>query len=243
MTDLTTETIGQRLEAVRERMETACTKSGRSPSSVDIVAVTKTYGPKAVREAIDAGLTLIGENRVQEAIQKQHFCPAGLHWHLVGHLQTNKARHAVRTFEMIHSIDSLRVLEAVERAADLEGITMPVCLEVNVSGEGSKWGLKPEDVLPVLEAATSMMRVDIVGLMTIPPFSVDPEHARPFFAQLRELRNDLREASGFSLDVLSMGMSNDFDRAIEEGATLIRLGTVLFGTRTGGRWKPEMEEQ
>jgi len=243
MTDLTTETVGQRLEAVRARVDAACAKSGRSSDAVDIVAVAKTYGPEAVREAVDAGLMLIGENRVQEAIQKQSFCPGGLHWHLIGHLQTNKARHAIRTFEMIHSIDSLRVLEAVEAAADLDGVTMPVCLEVNVSGEGSKWGLGPDEVLPVLEAATSMMRVDIVGLMTMPPFSVDPDGGRPFFAQLRELRDELRDASGFSLDVLSMGMSNDFDIAIEEGATLIRLGTVLFGTRTGARWRPEMEEQ
>jgi pyridoxal phosphate enzyme (YggS family) len=177
---------------------------------------------------------VFGENRVQEARQKIPQCPGHLEWHMVGHLQTNKVSHAVRLFSMIHSVDSPRLLEAVDRACETAGRVLPVCLEVNVSGERSKFGLKPGEVPAVLERSTRLLNVDVVGLMTIPPFTEDPGDARPFFRRLREQRDVWRAQSGFSLDQLSMGMSHDFEVAIEEGATWIRLGTVLFGRRTTG---------
>ncbi len=221
----------ENLENVRQRMVVACERCGRSVDSVNLLPVGKKHGPEAIREAAEAGVTVIGENRIQEARQKIGMCPSSLDWHLIGHLQSNKARLAVGLFSMIHSIDSLRLLEIVDDACKNIGKVIPVCLQVNVSGEASKSGLKPEDVLAVLEGAGSLFNVDVVGLMTIPPFTEDVEDARPHFVALRELRDELRDATGFDLPELSMGMSRDFEVAIEEGATWIRLGSILFGKR------------
>lgn len=225
------ETFQDRLKDVRKRVQDACVRAGREPDSVAIMAAAKTRKPEEVREAAENGLTVMGENRVQEAKQKIPLCPGNVDWHMIGHLQRNKVRDAVRLFRMIHSIDSWKLLETVNDACASAGGVMSVCLEVNVSGESSKYGLAPEEVSGLLMKCGTLMNVDVVGLMTIPPVTKDPEGARPYFKRLCELRNEWRESSGFSLDELSMGMSNDFEVAVEEGATWIRLGTVLFGER------------
>ncbi len=200
-----------------------------------LVAVSKKFGPDTVSEAAACGVDVFGENRIQEARHKIPLCPGQIEWHMVGHLQRNKVREAVRLFGMIHSVDSIRLLDAVNEAAGDEGVTMPVCVQVNVAGEASKFGLAPVELPALLEHAASAMNVDVVGLMTMPPFAEDPEDVRPFFVRLRELRDSARDETGFDLPGLSMGMSHDFEVAIEEGATWIRLGTVLFGRRPVAR--------
>ncbi len=223
--------ISENIQKIRERMVAACERAGRASGDVRLIGVTKKVAPELVLEAFESGLDVMGENRVQEAKQKIPLCPGGIEWHLIGHLQTNKVKEAVRLFAMIHSVDSLRLLELIDREAGVAGVHLPVCLEVNVSGESSKFGLNP-DILPnVLKAGTKLMNVDIVGLMTMPPFTADPEEARSFLRKLRELRDQLRESEGFDLPELSMGMSNDFEVAIEEGATMVRIGTDIFAAR------------
>jgi pyridoxal phosphate enzyme (YggS family) len=220
-----------RLEAVRERIRRACARSGRPPDEVSLLPVSKTVDPERIREAVAAGLTVFGESRVQEARQKIPLCPGHLAWHFVGHLQTNKVREAVRLFAMIHAVDSTRLLETVDAACRAAGRVLPVLLEVNVSGEGSKFGLAPEAVPEALRAARGLFGVEVLGLMTIPPLAEDTEHARPHFRRLRELRDRCRSETGVALPELSMGMSHDFEIAVEEGATWVRLGTALFGER------------
>lgn len=221
----------ERIAAIQGRISAACARAGREPGSVTLIAVSKTHPPEAIREAANAGLTVFGESRVQEARAKIPLCPSGLSWHLVGHLQTNKVKHAVQLFEVIHSVDSFRLLEAVDHACGEAGRRMDVLLEVNVSGEAVKFGLGPEAVPDVLKRANELMNVNVVGLMTMPPFAEDAEKARPHFRRLRELRDTWRAEYWFALDQLSMGMSGDFEVAIEEGATLVRVGTALFGER------------
>ncbi len=221
----------ENLSRIRERIQAACERVGRRPEDVRILAVSKTRGPDYIREAADAGLLDFGENRVQEARQKISLCSTSLTWHLIGHLQSNKVKDAVKLFHSIQSVDSLKLLLAIERAAEAEGRIMPVFLEVNVSGESSKFGLAPGAVPELLQAANSLRRVEIRGLLTIPPVAEDPEKARPFFRALREHRDRWRQETGFELRELSMGMSHDFEIAVEEGATWIRLGSILFGKR------------
>lgn len=223
--------LADRFADINRRIAAACERVGRDPSGVRLVAVSKTQPPDAIRDVAALGVETFGENKVQEAHAKIPLCPSRLHWHLVGHLQSNKAREAVRLFEMIHSVDSLRLLETIDRLAGEEGRTLPVCLEVNVSGERSKFGLPPEAVLETLRAANALFRVKVVGLMTIPPVAEDPGEARPFFRALKTLRDTLQEQAGQALPELSMGMSHDFEIAVEEGATWIRVGTLLFGPR------------
>jgi len=222
------ETFTERLEHVEQRIATACENAGRPRASVHLLAVSKTKPPEAVREAADCGLRLFGENRVQEAQSKIPMCPAGLEWHLIGHLQSNKAKVAVRHFQMIHSVDSLKLLQALETHATT---TLPVLLQVNVSGEAAKFGMKPDEVAEAIEAANQMHKVEVHGLMTIPPFSPDPEKTRVHFSALRNLRDQLQEKTGTPLPELSMGMSHDLEVAIEEGSTWVRIGTDLFGSR------------
>jgi PLP dependent protein len=219
------------LNAVRARIEAACARAGRDPAGVGLVAVSKTHGPERIREAADCGLTVFGESKVQEAKAKIPLCPGRLSWHMVGHLQRNKAGLAAELFDTIHSVDSVRLLEALERGADEAGKRLNLLVEVNVSGEGSKFGLPPEQVPGVLEAATKLAHVTVAGVMTMPPFTEEIEKARPHFRRLRELRDAWRASTGFPLEQLSMGMSHDFEVAIEEGATWIRVGTALFGER------------
>ena len=223
--------LRERLEAIRKRIEGACARAGRDPADVSLLAVAKTFGPESVREAAECGLTVFGESRVQEAKQKMPLCPGHLQWHLVGHLQRNKVRDAAPLFSMVHSVDSLKLLETINGACETLGRVMPVCLEVNVSGERSKFGLRPEEAPAVFQQAESLVNVEIVGLMTMPPFTEEPEGARPFFRRLRELRDEWRDGGGYPLRELSIGMSHDFEVAVEEGATWIRLGTILFGDR------------
>lgn len=223
--------MAERLARIRTRIERACEKAGRDSGAVRLLAASKTQPPEAIREAVEQGLSTFGENRVQEARQKIPLCPSNLEWHMIGHLQSNKAREAVRLFHMIHSVDSKKVLTAIDAAGESTGRIMPVLLEVNVSGEGSKFGFAPESAPETLLFANTLKRVEIAGLMTMPPAARDPEQARPFFRKLRELRDTWRQQTGFALNELSMGMSHDFETAIEEGATWIRLGTLLFGKR------------
>lgn len=219
-------------DALIERMDRAAKKSGRTVDDVTLVAVTKTHGPEVVRDAIDAGMTLFGENKVQEAAWKIPQCPSCAHWQLIGHLQSNKARQAVRLFETIHSIDSIKLFDAVEAAARQAGTRPEFYLEVNVSGEPSKFGLTPDAVPAVVEhILANAQATTLNGLMTMAPFSPNPEDARPHFARLRTLREELATRFGFTLEHLSMGMSGDFEVAIEEGATDVRVGTALFGAR------------
>ena len=221
----------ERLDAVRERIAAACGRAGRDPSSVALLPVTKTVPPPRIREAADCGLAVFGESRVQEARQKIPLCPAALEWHFIGHVQTNKAREAVRLFSTLHAVDSVHLLEVLDQACGQAGVTRRVLLQVNNSGEASKSGVKPEDAPALLGAAERCLRLEVAGLMTIPPASRDPADARPFFQALRELRDRLRADTGFDLPELSMGMSSDFEIAVEEGATWVRLGSALFGAR------------
>jgi hypothetical protein len=223
--------LEQNLSKVRERLAAACARAGRGPDEVMLLPVSKTVNPDLIAVAARLGLSVFGESRVQEARSKIPLCPGHLTWHFIGHLQTNKVREAVRLFEQIHAVDSIRLLEALDRACQDEGKRLPVYLEVNVSGEPSKFGLRPEDVPPVLAASNRFFSVEVKGLMTIPPFSKEAEAARPFFRKLREWRDQWRQATGMPLAELSMGMSHDFEIAAEEGATCVRLGTILFGAR------------
>jgi pyridoxal phosphate enzyme (YggS family) len=216
---------------INRRLDAVCDRAGRDPATVQVMAVSKTRLPDEIRDLAALGVGTFGENKVQEARAKIPLCPGRLHWHLIGHLQSNKAREAVQLFEMIHSVDSLRLLEILDRAAGEEGRQLPVCLEVNVSGERSKFGMSPETVLETLRGADRCFKVKVVGLMTIPPVAEDPEEARPFFRALRELRDRMQDQTGIALPELSMGMSQDFEVAVEEGATWIRVGTLLFGPR------------
>jgi pyridoxal phosphate enzyme (YggS family) len=230
---LTEETIemSERLAAVEARLVEACRRSGRSRDEVRLVAVSKTYGPERVEEAAANGLLTFGENRIQEARQKIPLCRGGLEWHLIGHLQRNKVRDAVSLFSMIHGVDSLRLLEAIDGAAAEQGRDIPLLLQVNIANEASKHGLAVDEVAAVLEAASALVHVSVEGLMTVPPFDADPEASRVHFAGLRSLRDRLAEQTGFPLQELSMGMSGDFEVAIEEGSTMVRVGAALFGPR------------
>ena len=225
------ESIAENLEAVQARIAAACARAGRAPGSVRLLAVSKTYGPEAVRAAAAAGQRLFGENRVQEAAAKIPECPGRLEWHLIGHLQGNKAALAARLFDWVHSVDSAKLLEALDRHAAEAGRTLRALVQVNVSGERSKSGLAPAAVPEVLALANRLRNVQVCGLMTIPPLAEDPEKARPFFRNLRERRAAWSAESGCDLPELSMGMTHDLEVAIEEGATFVRVGTGIFGAR------------
>ena len=223
--------MADRLARLEERIAAACGRAGRPRDAVTLVAVSKTHPPETIVEAAALGLRVFGENKVQEARAKIPQCPSQLTWHLVGHLQSNKARLAAQLFDTIHSVDSEKLVRLLDAAAEEAGRTLNILLEVNVSGEASKFGLRPDAVRPVLDAANACPRLVVRGLMTMAPFAPDPEKARPYFALLRDLRDRLAVESGTPLEELSMGMSGDFEPAIEEGATMIRIGTMLFGER------------
>lgn len=226
------EDFGAIIERVRSRIAAACARVGRDPREVEIVAVTKTHGAEVVQESWDAGLCIVGENKVQEAAWKKPMSVSGPSWHLIGHLQGNKVRAALELFDCIHSVDSVKLADRINAIADELGLQPCILLEVNVSGEKSKSGMKPEDVEPtVRHILQNCPRLTLEGLMTMAPFSENPEDARSYFRQLRELRDRLEKALSIGLSRLSMGMSGDFEVAVEEGATWVRLGTVLFGER------------
>lgn len=219
-----------RLAEVRDRIEAACAHARRRPGAVSLVAVTKTVPAGTIARARAAGHDLFGENRVQEALPKIASLP-GARWHLVGHLQRNKARHAVGAFETIHSVDDVALAAELDRRARAAGSVQPVLLEVNVAGESTKHGVDEQGLPALAEAVAGLPGLDLRGLMTIPPPGEDPEHARPWFARLRVLRDDLEGRLGRKLPELSMGMSDDYEVAIEEGATLVRIGRAIFGHR------------
>ena len=220
------------LKEVNSKIDAACRRVGRDPAEVEIIAVTKTHGAEVVKEAWDAGLRIVGENKVQETAWKKPASVTGPMWHLIGHLQSNKVRKALGLFDFFHSIDTVALAERMNAIAQDIGAQPHILLEVNVSGEKSKSGMRPEDVSDVLSCiARDCPRITVEGLMTIAPFSEDPEEARPYFRRLRELRDALEQKLCIGLPRLSMGMSGDYEVAVEEGATWVRLGTVLFGER------------
>jgi|SRR5215813_8238458 len=223
--------LAANLTAVQQRIAAACERSGRIPDSVSLLAVTKGQPPEVVSEATRHGLTLFGENKVQEAKAKIPLCSDRLRWHLIGHLQTNKCRDAITLFEMIQSVDSLHLGQELNKRAEAAARTLPILLEVNIVGEASKFGYSPEKLLAELEQLNDLTRLEIHGLMTVPPWSPDGEKVRPVFRKLRELKTQCEDQLGAPLPQLSMGMTADFEVAIEEGATLIRVGTALFGPR------------
>ncbi len=220
------------VRAVRQRIEAACARAGRDPGSVTLVAVTKTQPPEVVCAAAEAGLSLFGENKVQEAKAKIPLCPSRLRWHMVGHLQTNKCRDAVELFEMVQSVDSLRLAEELNRRAEQASRRLAILLEVNAVGEASKFGCRPDQLLADLGRINALPRLEIQGLMTVPPWTPDPEKVRPVFRQMHELKLRCEQLLGAPLPHLSMGMTGDYEVAIEEGATMVRIGTALFGART-----------
>jgi pyridoxal phosphate enzyme (YggS family) len=224
-----TSEIAQRLGAVRERIAAAARRCGRVPDAVRLVLASKTQPPQAVRVAHLAGACDFGENYVQEAIAKQAALSdlKDLRWHLIGHLQTNKARLVGGAFHLVHSLDSARLADALARAHPEQA--MRVLVEVNLGGEGSKAGVLPVDAGPLIEAVRG--KAEVLGLMAIPPPGPGPEHGRPYFVQLRELRDRLAAVTGLALSELSMGMTDDFEVAIEEGATIVRVGRAIFGER------------
>jgi len=223
--------LADNLEKVQQRIRAACDRAGRGPDSVTLLAVTKGQPPEMVSAAAKLGLTLFGENKVQEAKAKIPLCPGNLHWHFIGHLQSNKCRDVVELFKMIQSVDSLPLAREINKRAELAARTMPVLLEVNVAGEASKFGYRPEQLLVELEDLNALPRIEIHGLMAVPPWSAEAEKLRPHFRRLRELKEHAEAALGAPLPHLSMGMSGDFEIAIEEGATMVRIGTDLFGPR------------
>jgi PLP dependent protein len=224
--------IAENLERVREQIAQAAAKSGRSANPIELVAITKTHPAEKVREAIEAGQTLFGESRVQEARAKIPELPSAIRWHFVGHLQKNKIRHALPLFEMIHSVDSLALAQDMNRIAEEEGLHPRVLLEVNVAGEGSKFGFAPDKLRAQMEQLLMLPRLSIEGLMTIPPIAEEAKASRKYFVELRQLRDALEKEFNLKLSQLSMGMTQDYAVAIEEGATLVRVGTAIFGERS-----------
>ena len=226
-------TLDEILEEVHATVAAACGRAGRDPADVEIVAVTKTHGAEVVREAWEAGLRIVGENKVQEAAWKKPQCVSGPDWHLIGHLQKNKVRHALELFSTFHSVDSVSLLDRIQRVAEEIGARPSVLLEVNMSGERSKDGMRPADVPAAVERALACPNVTLEGFMTMAPFVPHDkvEETRPVFAGLRELRDAMEAEFAASFPRLSMGMTNDYRVAVEEGATWIRLGTLLFGAR------------
>jgi len=224
--------VAENLARVREQIAHAATKIGCSVNEIELVAITKTHPAPKVREAYEAGQTLFGESRVQEARVKIPELPSNLRWHFVGHLQKNKIRHALPLFEMIHSVDSLALAEDINRIAEEDGLHPRVLLEVNVAGEGSKFGFKPEKLRVEMESLLALPRLSILGLMTIPPIAEEAEASRKYFVELREVRDRLQSEFHVDLAQLSMGMTQDYAVAVEEGATLVRVGTAIFGERS-----------
>ena len=227
--------LRERLARVRAQIEAAALKCGRSPAEITLVAISKTHPASLVRAAIDLGATDVGENRVQEAEQKiNEVGRNATRWHLVGHLQANKARRAVQLFDVIHSVDSLELARRLDRLCGEERReNLPVLIQVDLGHEETKTGIDERELPALVDSLKELERLALIGLMTLPPFFDDPEQARPFFRRLRELRDELgaRGAFGDRKGELSMGMTHDFAVAIEEGATMIRVGTAIFGER------------
>ena len=226
------ETFRERADAIREHIAAACHRADRNPDGVQLLAVTKTHPPAAVEYAARYGLRAVGENRVQEGVEKKAQCPAAIRWELIGHLQSNKVRLAAAHFDRVQSVDSLKLLTLLDRAAGELDRRLAVLLQVNASHDPDKFGIEPADAPRLLETALTLPHLQVDGLMAIAPLSDHPEVAQRTFASLRELRDRLASQFGVPLPELSMGMTGDLAQAVAEGSTLVRVGTALFGPRS-----------
>ncbi|MEY4570046.1 MAG: hypothetical protein RLZZ398_1485 [Verrucomicrobiota bacterium] len=224
--------VAENLSAIAGRISAACARAGRDLKSVELIAVSKTFPAASVREAFEAGQLQFGESKIQEAEPKIAALPGALHWHFIGRVQRNKVRKMLQNFEVIHAIDSLRLASYTDEIAGELGLFPQVFLQVNVGKEASKGGFEPDVLRAEMESLLKLGRLEIIGLMTIPPAGPDAESARPWFASLREMRDALEREFGVMLPALSMGMSGDFEVAIEEGATHVRVGSAIFGKRS-----------
>ncbi len=225
--------IGKNIGLIRKQIAVSAEKAGRDPADIKIVAVTKTLPTDVIMEAIDNGITDIGENKIQELCAKYETIGKSCNWHMIGHLQTNKAKYVPGRVDLVHSVDSLRIAAELDKAAAKSGIVQDVLIQVNISMEPSKFGIMDTDIIDLARKVSRLPNIKIRGLMTIAPYSSDPENARPVFAALRKIFIDIRNHNidNISMDYLSMGMSGDFAVAVEEGANIVRIGTAIFGKR------------
>ena len=225
--------VRENLIKVQQKIDEACERSGRDPKEVTLIAVSKTKPIEMIEEAIDAGKTHFGENKAQEMKEKYEALPKNLEWHFIGHLQTNKVKYVVGRAGLIHSVDSLHLAEAIEKECEKKDVHANILVEVNVAGEDSKFGIKPEETESLIRQIAKLPRVHVRGLMTIAPFVEKPEETRPIFHKLHKLLVDIsaKNIDNIDMNVLSMGMTNDYEIAVEEGATHVRVGTGIFGER------------
>lgn len=229
--------LSENLRDVEKRIEEACKRSNRDPKEVTLIAVSKTKPVEMLQEVYDAGARNFGENKVQEIMDKYDHLPQDIHWHMIGHLQRNKVKYIVDKVQMIHSVDSLRLAETIDKEAKKKNVTVPILIEVNVAEEDSKFGLSLEEVSALAEEISKLSNVRVCGLMTVAPFVEDPEENREVFRSLKKLSVDIaaKNINNVTMSVLSMGMTNDFEVAVEEGATMVRVGTAIFGARDYSR--------
>lgn len=228
--------LADNLKQVREKIRAAAVSCGRDPSEVTLIAVSKTMPPEVLMEAYEAGARVFGENKVQEIVDKYDVLPNDIKWHMIGHLQRNKVKYLIDRVQMIHSVDSLRLAETIEQEAAKKNVVMPILLEVNVAEEDTKFGLSMADVFPLVEKISTFPHIRVSGLMTIAPYVSDAEENRPVFRQLKKLSVDIagKNINNISMNVLSMGMTGDYEVAVQEGATMVRVGTGIFGARNYG---------
>lgn len=225
--------LKENLDAVEQHIQSSCDKSGRNREDVTLIAVSKTKPVETLKEAYDLGVRVFGENKVQELADKYEALPKDIHWHMIGHLQRNKVKYIIDKVDLIHSVDSIRLAETIEKEAAKCGVTANILIEVNVAKEESKFGLMPEEVDDFVEKIAGFSHIQVKGLMTIAPFVANPEENRPIFQRLRKLSVDIakKNVDNVNVSILSMGMTNDYQVAVEEGATMVRVGTGIFGER------------
>lgn len=218
---------------VEQKIREACARAGRDPEEVTLIAVSKTKPVEMLKEAYDFGTRIFGENKVQEIVEKYDALPKDIQWHMIGHLQRNKVKYIIDKVKLIHSVDSVRLAETIEKEAAKHNLTARILLEVNVAEEESKFGLKVDEVEDVIDKISAFSHIKVCGLMTIAPFVENPEENRPYFQRLRKLSVDIgaKKVDNVTMSILSMGMTNDYEVAVEEGATMVRVGTGLFGAR------------
>lgn len=226
--------LKENLEEVEEKIAKACERAGRAREEVTLIAVSKTKPVEMLQEIYDEGIRDFGENKVQELTEKYEVMPKDMKWHMIGHLQRNKVKYIVDKVTLIHSVDSLRLAETISREAEKKGVTVPILIEVNIAGEETKFGLSSkEEVISLTEQIAALPNLSVKGLMTVAPPAKDPVENRPFFREIRQLSVDItnKNIDNVSMEILSMGMTNDYTVAIEEGATMVRVGTGIFGAR------------
>ncbi|MCI6467196.1 MAG: YggS family pyridoxal phosphate-dependent enzyme [Faecalicatena sp.] len=225
--------LEEQLREVEKKIQSACDRAGRNRSEVTLIAVSKTKPIPVLQEAYDLGVRVFGENKVQELTEKYEALPDDIQWHMIGHLQTNKVKYIIDKADLIHSVDSLKLAETIDKEAAKKGLTVRILVEVNVAEEESKFGLKIAEVIPFIEKIAAFPHIRVCGLMTIAPFVENPEENRPIFANLHKLSVDIEKKNidNVNVSILSMGMTNDYEVAIEEGATMVRVGTGIFGAR------------